>query len=412
MAVSAIASPIGKVDVSAARRARGGTTRPGARGGARARGAVRAHLLVLPVRRPHAAGRRATTSSSGWPRSPRWPRTHEVTLVHENEKDIYGDVPARVLDLDRVRRVGAPAGGLGQRELRPGRRAALHRRLRAAAPLPRLPAGQGRARGDGTVVPAGEGDGELLETVTALRDDGYTGFASLEPHLAIVHASAASPARRQFGRAARAFAALTAQIGVGLVMTSTGTITRPERRPRRRRVIARNHARAIDRTDELLLDRARRPRPGAGRRAPRGPRRRRARRPEARRFGSLTDALAAGGDRPGRHLHAERHARRAGAGGARGRRARGGREADRRLTMARAARGARRCRRGRARSSRSSASTGSTRRRVAVARDGRTAAASAGSPARSRRWPWWRSQEYYDSGRRGAARGRSTAAAP
>ena len=40
-------------------------------------------------------------------------------------------------------------------------------------------------------MPAGEGDGELLETLTALRDDGYTGFASLEPHLA----DPADPAR-------------------------------------------------------------------------------------------------------------------------------------------------------------------------------------------------------------------------
>ena len=62
---------------------------------------------------------------------------------------------------------------------------------------------------DGAVVPAGEGDGELLQTVTALRDDGWTGYASLEPHLA----DPAEPARTGpagFGRAARAFAALTA----------------------------------------------------------------------------------------------------------------------------------------------------------------------------------------------------------
>ena len=41
----------------------------------------------------------------------------------------------------------------------------------------RRPAGRAR--------PA-RGDGELRETLTALRDDGYAGFASLEPHLADV----------------------------------------------------------------------------------------------------------------------------------------------------------------------------------------------------------------------------------
>jgi sugar phosphate isomerase/epimerase len=36
----------------------------------------------------------------------------------------------------------------------------------------------------GEVVPAGEGDGQLRETLTALRDSGFEGFISLEPHLA------------------------------------------------------------------------------------------------------------------------------------------------------------------------------------------------------------------------------------
>jgi sugar phosphate isomerase/epimerase len=36
----------------------------------------------------------------------------------------------------------------------------------------------------GEVVPAGQGDGELRETLAALRDSGFAGFMSLEPHLA------------------------------------------------------------------------------------------------------------------------------------------------------------------------------------------------------------------------------------
>jgi sugar phosphate isomerase/epimerase len=35
----------------------------------------------------------------------------------------------------------------------------------------------------GEVVPAGQGDGELRETLVALRDSGFAGFMSLEPHL-------------------------------------------------------------------------------------------------------------------------------------------------------------------------------------------------------------------------------------
>ena len=36
----------------------------------------------------------------------------------------------------------------------------------------------------GEVVPAGRGDGQLRETLGALRDSGFAGFMSLEPHLA------------------------------------------------------------------------------------------------------------------------------------------------------------------------------------------------------------------------------------
>jgi len=66
----------------------------------------------------------------------------------------------------------------------------------------------------GVVVPAGQGDGELRETLTALRDDGYTGFASLEPHLASQHELGGFSGPTAFGEAARAFAGLLADIDV------------------------------------------------------------------------------------------------------------------------------------------------------------------------------------------------------
>ena len=36
----------------------------------------------------------------------------------------------------------------------------------------------------GEVVPAGQGDGQMRETLAALRDSGFAGVMSLEPHLA------------------------------------------------------------------------------------------------------------------------------------------------------------------------------------------------------------------------------------
>jgi sugar phosphate isomerase/epimerase len=137
-----------------------------------------------------------------------------VVLLHENEKDIYGDTPERVLDL--VETVGSPALRLawdnanfvqvGARPFSDG----------YAALRPYLDYLQVKdaVAATGEVVPAGQGDGELLETLRALRDDGYTGFASLEPHLADQHALGGFSGPTAFGEAARAFAALLAQIGV------------------------------------------------------------------------------------------------------------------------------------------------------------------------------------------------------
>lgn len=142
---------------------------------------------------------------------------NDVVLVHENEKEIYGDTPDRVLDL--VESVASPALKLawdsanfvqvgvkpftdGYAALRPH---VVYLQVKDAIAA------------TGVVVPAGEGDGELLETLTALRDDGYTGFASLEPHLASAHELGGFSGPHAFGEAGRAFQKLTTHIGVDLV---------------------------------------------------------------------------------------------------------------------------------------------------------------------------------------------------
>jgi sugar phosphate isomerase/epimerase len=137
-----------------------------------------------------------------------------VTLVHENEKEIYGDTPDRVRDL--VESVGSPAlrvawdnanfVQVGVRPFTDG-----YAMLRPHLEYLQV---KDAVAATGAVVPAGHGDGELRETLTALRDDGYTGFASLEPHLAQQSATGGFSGPAAFGRAARAFAALTESIGV------------------------------------------------------------------------------------------------------------------------------------------------------------------------------------------------------
>ena len=137
-----------------------------------------------------------------------------VILLHENEKDIYGDTPERVLDI--IESVGSSALRVawdnanyvqvgvkpytdGYAILRPHIEYLQVKDAVAATSV---------------VVPAGHGDGQLLETLTALRDDGYAGFASLEPHIADIDAMGGFSGPEAFGRAARAFRSLTDQLGI------------------------------------------------------------------------------------------------------------------------------------------------------------------------------------------------------
>lgn len=137
-----------------------------------------------------------------------------VILLHENEKDIFGDIPERVLDL--IETVGSPAlkvawdaANFVQVGVRPFDEA--YAKLRPH--LEYLQVKDARFA-DSSVVPAGEGDGDLLRTVEALKADGYTGFASLEPHLAGAHGLGGFSGPAAFGIAARAFAKVLNEAGV------------------------------------------------------------------------------------------------------------------------------------------------------------------------------------------------------
>jgi sugar phosphate isomerase/epimerase len=65
--------------------------------------------------------------------------------------------------------------------------------------------------GSGRVVPAGEGDGEIRETISALHASGFDGFFSLEPHLASSGTYSGFSGPALFGRAAGAFKNLLRQ---------------------------------------------------------------------------------------------------------------------------------------------------------------------------------------------------------
>ncbi|MCX6499499.1 MAG: sugar phosphate isomerase/epimerase [Arthrobacter sp.] len=139
-----------------------------------------------------------------------------VVLLHENEKGIFGDTPERVLDI--MRTVDSPSlriawdnANFVQVGVKPYTEgyALLRPYLEYFQVKDALAA-------TGEVVPAGEGDGELDDTIAALRADGFSGFASLEPHLASAHELGGFSGPVAFGTAARAFAALAAKNGVEL----------------------------------------------------------------------------------------------------------------------------------------------------------------------------------------------------
>jgi sugar phosphate isomerase/epimerase len=129
----------------------------------------------------------------------------DVLLLHENEKEIYGDTPERCLDI--VTSVGSPHLRLawdpanfvqvgvqpfteGYAMLRPHVEYIQIKDAHAA---------------DGRVVVAGAGDGEVVPTIRALRDDGFDGFFSLEPHLGSVSSTGAHSGPQLFTSAWQAF---------------------------------------------------------------------------------------------------------------------------------------------------------------------------------------------------------------
>ncbi|MCZ9881184.1 sugar phosphate isomerase/epimerase family protein [Arthrobacter sp. B2a2-09] len=139
-----------------------------------------------------------------------------VVLLHENEKGIYGDTPERVLDImetvdSPALRVAWDSANFVQVGVKPY--AEAYAVLRPYLEYFQI---KDAVSGTGEVVPAGEGDGELDATIAALKADGFAGFASLEPHLASTHELGGFSGPVAFGSAARAFAALAAKNGVAL----------------------------------------------------------------------------------------------------------------------------------------------------------------------------------------------------
>ena len=137
-----------------------------------------------------------------------------IVLAHENEKEIYGDIPERCADL--IASVGSPAlratfdaANFVQCGVRPHTDG--YQLLRPHLVYLQV---KDALAATGQVVPAGQGDGEVRETLAALAASGFAGYASLEPHLAEAGRYGGFSGAQEFRRAASALKGLLAELSI------------------------------------------------------------------------------------------------------------------------------------------------------------------------------------------------------
>jgi sugar phosphate isomerase/epimerase len=141
-------------------------------------------------------------------------RAAGVTLLLENEGDLWGDTPDRLVDLFAA--VDSPAlrftldagnfAGLGiasfdeaYGKLKPW---LSHLQIKDVRTSPHQ------------VVPAGQGNGQIRQVLEAARADGYQGYLSLEPHLAVAGRAGGFSGAALFGTAAEALRTILADLNV------------------------------------------------------------------------------------------------------------------------------------------------------------------------------------------------------
>ena len=108
-------------------------------------------------------------------------KENDVILLHENEKDIYGDTIERCEDLmkelycDNFKAVFDPANFVQCKQ-------DTEKAFSVLSPYVEYMHIKDADK-DGNVVPAGMGIGNVEKILKQLKDKGYNGFLSLEPHL-------------------------------------------------------------------------------------------------------------------------------------------------------------------------------------------------------------------------------------
>jgi sugar phosphate isomerase/epimerase len=211
--VSAIGSPIGKIDIGEPigpelERMRRIADVAGLFGTA----IVRVFSFFMPAGEPPERYRQAVIDRMG--ALAEIAAERGIVLAHENEKEIYGDIPERCADL--IASVGSPAlratfdaANFVQCGVRPHTDG--YQLLRPYLVYLQV---KDAVAATGQVVPAGQGDGEVRETLAALAASGFSGYASLEPHLAEAGRYGGFSGAQEFRRAATALKGLLGELSI------------------------------------------------------------------------------------------------------------------------------------------------------------------------------------------------------
>ncbi len=140
---------------------------------------------------------------------------HPATLVHENEKDIYGEHGA--MDLDILKTVNSPklraafdfanfivAGDDNLKNWEMLKPYVVHFHIKDCI------------RATKKIVPAGQGDGNIQVILEDAKNSGYTGFLTLEPHLRVAGKNSGETGPELFKTAADALRGICGKIGIQL----------------------------------------------------------------------------------------------------------------------------------------------------------------------------------------------------
>jgi len=137
----------------------------------------------------------------------------DLVLVHENEREIYGDIPERCKDIFET--VGAAnlrltldAANFVACGVKP-----FSEGYQTLKPWLEYVHVKDKESPEGKIVPAGEGSAQWPELLRALKADGYQGYFSLEPHLQVAARGFGYTGPELFAKAHAAFTKLLKQTG-------------------------------------------------------------------------------------------------------------------------------------------------------------------------------------------------------